>query len=163
MSTVDRQPDAATCTRAWQTLRIAHDRVARHIYVALGGECGLTLHEFDVLLYLRTHADHGAQIGGLRGAVSLSQPALSRLVARLVARGLVTRAAAAGDRRAATVTLTDAGAALADRALAIHAQCVRETVTGKLSDAEQADLVRLLRQIGDGPLCVMPARDMPPG
>ena len=102
--------DSEACTLAWQTLRLAHDRVAGRLGAALGGECGLAINEFDVLIYLRAHAAEEVRAGALLDAVALSQPALSRLVARLEARGLVARSPAAADGRATVVCLTDAGA-----------------------------------------------------
>ena len=135
------------CSRVWQTLRLAHDRVARRLGTELARDCALSPNEFDLLLYLRLHAAEEVRIGSVLEAVPLSQPALSRLVARLEARGLLARSAAAGDGRAVLLGLTDAGAALADRAAAIHAQVVQETLTGKFTEAEQAELLRTLDQI----------------
>lgn len=51
------QHDIATCTRAWQMLRMAHDRVAQRLGAELSRECALAINEFDVLLYLRSHAN----------------------------------------------------------------------------------------------------------
>ena len=140
--------DVAACARAWQTLRTAHDRVAQRLGAELARECALTINEFDVLLYLRSHADEAVRIGALQEAVSLSQPALSRLVARLAGRGLLARSGAKEDGRAAVVCLTETGSALLDRAMHIHARVVHETLTGKFSGREQATLLRTLSQIG---------------
>jgi DNA-binding MarR family transcriptional regulator len=140
--------DAVSCARAWQTLRLAHDRVARRLGAALAGECGLAISEFDVLLYLHTHPTETVRLGALLDTVPLSQPALSRLVARLAERGLVERAGAAGDRRAVALRLTDAGAALIEQAIAVQARVVHETLTGRFTPAEQAALLKTLSQIG---------------
>jgi DNA-binding MarR family transcriptional regulator len=142
------QHDSEACTLAWQTLRLAHDRVAARLGAALADECGLAINEFDVLLYLHTHADVEVRAGALLDAVALSQPALSRLVARLEARGLLTRSPAADDGRATVVCLTASGAALLDRAIDIHARTVHETLTSKFSPTERAALLRTLSQIG---------------
>jgi len=143
------QHDVAACARAWQTLRLAHARVAERLETDLERECGLALNEFDVLLYLRARRDRETCISDLLDAVTLSQPALSRLVARLEARGLVARSGAHHDARATAVCLTDAGAALIDRAIQVHAMAVHETLTSKFSEAEQAALLQLLSQIGN--------------
>jgi DNA-binding MarR family transcriptional regulator len=140
--------DIAACTRAWQTLRVAHDRVAQRLGADLERECDLAINEFDVLFYLRSHPDDAVRVTDLLEAVPLSQPALSRLVARLEARNLIARCGATDDRRAIVVHLTDSGAALTDRATAIHAQAVHDALTSKFSDAEQAALLRTLSQIG---------------
>ena len=140
--------NGAACTRAWQTLRMAHDRVAQRLGAELSRECALAINEFDVLLYLRSHANEEVRLGALLEAVSLSQPALSRLVARLEGRGLLARSVATDDGRAIVVRLTDAGTALIDRAAAVHARAVHETLTGKFSAAEQASLLHTLSQVG---------------
>jgi DNA-binding MarR family transcriptional regulator len=140
--------DRDACALAWQTLRLAHDRVAARLGSALAAECGLAINEFDVLLYLGAHHADEMRAGALRDAVALSQPALSRLIARLEARGLIARSPAADDRRATVVCLTEAGAALLDRAIAVHAAAVHETLTSKFTPAERESLLRTLSQIG---------------
>jgi DNA-binding MarR family transcriptional regulator len=142
--------EISECALAWQTLRMAHDRVAQQLSAELSGACKLAINEFDVLLFLRSHAHLKEQIriGALLEAVPLSQPALSRLVARLEARGLLSRSQAEGDARAVVVCLTESGAALIDRALAIHARVVHETLIGKFTETERTALLRTLSQIG---------------
>ena len=142
------QEAISECALAWQTLRMAHDRVAQRLGAELSDACGLAINEFDVLLYLRSHAREEVRIGALLEAVPLSQPALSRLVARLEARGLLARSAAEDDARAVVVCLTETGTALIDRALVIHARVVHETLVGKFSETERTALLRTLSQIG---------------
>ena len=144
----DAQHEISECALAWQTLRMAHDRVAQQLSAELSGACKLAINEFDVLLFLRSHAHEQIRIGALLDAVPLSQPALSRLVARLEARGLLARREAEDDARAVVVCLTDTGTSLIDRALVIHARVVHETLTGKFSETERASLLRTLSQIG---------------
>jgi DNA-binding MarR family transcriptional regulator len=127
---------------------MAHDRVAGRLGAELTRECGITINEFDVLLYLRTHPNDVVRISALLDAVPLSQPALSRLVARLEARGLLARSDVQDDARATALCLTPSGTALTDQAIAIHASTIHDALTGKLSDQEQAALVRLLSQVG---------------
>jgi DNA-binding MarR family transcriptional regulator len=149
MSDADQhQEEVSECALAWQTLRMAHDRVAQRLGSELSAACGLAINEFDVLLFLRSHAHEQVRIGALLDAVPLSQPALSRLVARLEARGLLARSEAEGDARAVVVGLTDTGIALIDRALVIHARVVHETLTSKFSETERTSLLRTLSQIG---------------
>jgi len=142
------QEAISECALAWQTLRMAHDRVAQRLGAELSTACGLAINEFDVLLFLRSHAHQQVRIGTLLEAVPLSQPALSRLVARLEARGLLARREAEDDARAVDVYLTETGTALIDHALAIHARVVHETLLGKFSETERAALLKTLSQIG---------------
>jgi DNA-binding MarR family transcriptional regulator len=149
MSDADQHQEAISeCALAWQTLRMAHDRVAQRLGAELSAACGLAINEFDVLLFLRSHAHQQVRIGTLLEAVPLSQPALSRLVARLEARGLLARREAEDDARAVDVYLTETGTALIDHALAIHARVVHETLLGKFSETERAALLKTLSQIG---------------
>ena len=141
-------PSAAVCARAWQSLRQAHDRIARRLEAELARECQLGGNEVAALLYPRTHASETLRIGGLQEAVDLSQPALSRLVARLEGRGLLLRSAAESDHRAVILCLTDAGTALADRAIAIQARIVHEAFASALSEDERAALLRALVRLG---------------
>ncbi len=139
--------DIASCARAWQTLRMAHDHVAERLRAELGRSCGLAINEFDVLLFLRLQGDDVVRLGALQEAVPLSQPALSRLVARLEERGLVARADAEDDGRVTVICLTEPGATLIDRAIEFHALAVHKALTSRLSDDEQALLLRTLSQI----------------
>ncbi len=145
--TTQHQEAISECALAWQTLRMAHDRVAQRLGAELSVACGLAINEFDVLLFLRSHAQERVRIGALLDAVSLSQPALSRLVARLAARGLLARSEAEDDARAVVVCLTDTGTALIDRALVIHARVVHEALIDKCSETERTALLRTLSQI----------------
>ena len=148
MSDTNQHQDAISeCALAWQTLRMAHDRVAQRLGAELSDACGLAINEFDVLLYLRSHAHEQVRIGALLDAVPLSQPALSRLVARLEARGLLGRSEAEDDARAVVVRLTETGTQLTDRALLIHSRVVHETLIDKCSETERAALLRTLSQI----------------
>ncbi|HEV2109455.1 MAG TPA: MarR family transcriptional regulator [Thermomicrobiales bacterium] len=87
------------------------------------------------------------RISALLEAVSLSQPALSRLVSRLAERDLLARSEPRGDGRTTLVCLTETGDALIDRAMAIHTWTVHETLTSKFSDREQAAFLRLLSRV----------------
>jgi DNA-binding MarR family transcriptional regulator len=142
------QPDITACARAWQTLRMAHDRVAERLTAELEGECNLALNEFDVLLYLRTRARDEVRLNLLLDAVTLSQPALSRLVARLEERGLIARSKNDEDGRAVVVHLTPSGETLTNCAIEVHARVVHETLTSKFTEGEQAALLKTLSRVG---------------
>lgn len=148
MSSGPEHHDIVACARAWQILRLAHDQVAGRLDDDLSRECALAISEFDVLLYLRTHQGAEVRISDLQETVSLSQPALSRLVARLEGRGYLERSTAEVDGRATALCLTEAGMDLIERAIHVHANAVHERLTSKLSPEEQELLLGLLAQIG---------------
>lgn len=140
------------CARAWSALTAAHTRVAGLLAVALQRACGLTLTDFEILL--RLGAGHGAgagqRIGELAGAVRLSQPALSRAVARLADRGFLTRSGSPADARCVLITLTPAGRDILAAAAGVHARVISEALLGRLSPDEQELLARVLARVADG-------------
>ena len=77
----------------------------------------------------------------------LTQPALSRAVARLERRGWLRRARSAADRRGVIVSITPAGRDLLRRAAAVHAQTIRELLLDPLSQEEQDLLASALARL----------------
>jgi DNA-binding MarR family transcriptional regulator len=78
--------------------------------------------------------------------MGMTRGALSKLVDRLAARGLVGRAEAAGDRRFQDLALTEAGRALVPD-LAALADANDEAVFGCLSPDERRALETLLKAV----------------
>ena len=120
----------------------------------LGREFGLAVTEFEVLTALQPRSDPSAEtvplrLGDLGRYVTLSQPAISRLVTRLEERGLVCRLDGAADRRSVLVEATSAGIALYQRAAPVHAAAVGRHLTGHLTDAEQETLATLITRLHD--------------
>jgi DNA-binding MarR family transcriptional regulator len=142
------------CARAWAALTAAHARVASQLTAALQRECGLAITDFEILL--RLDAGHGAghgagqRIGDLTGPIRLSQPALSRAVARLAGRGFLTRSGSPADARCVLVTLTPAGRDVLATAAGVHASVINEALLGRISPAEQEVLARVLARVADG-------------
>lgn len=145
-STVDRHDDFE-CARAWVALKSAHDRVTECLTGRLAECCGLGISDFEVLVWLGSLAPRRLRLSDLNEAVRLSQPALSRLVARLEQRGLVRRTAATDDRRAVLVELTARGDEVLRRAVPVHTACVREFLTSRLKDTEQDALIAGLTRV----------------
>jgi DNA-binding MarR family transcriptional regulator len=135
------------CVNAWHLLRAAHARVEQELGGELARACGLSVSEFDALFYLRLHAAEDPRIGDLQVAVDLSQPALSRLVARLEQRGLLSREPIPEDARATTLRLTDSGTVLLETATAVHTRIVNEVFASRFTDQEQATLLTILGRI----------------
>jgi DNA-binding MarR family transcriptional regulator len=146
------RPDPSTantiaCVNAWHLLRMAHARVEQELSRELATACGLSVTEFDALFYLRLHAAEALRIGDLQLAVDLSQPALSRLVARLEQRGLLCREPVPEDARAATLRLTPAGEDVLNTASRVHTRVVHEVFASRFTDDEQATLLGILGRI----------------
>jgi len=94
---------------AWsQTLR-RHARVSCALERELQSRHGLGVSEFEVLEWLAENGGDSCRMQELSEGVHLSQSALSRLVGRLEADGLVTRKLCQADRRGIYAVLTEEG------------------------------------------------------
>jgi DNA-binding MarR family transcriptional regulator len=107
--TVNTREDVLT--GRWRELLDRHARVAGALERALQAEHGLGVSEFEVLDRLAVGDRDQRRMQELAESVHLSQSALSRLIGRLEAEGLVTRAICSDDRRGIFACLTDAGRA----------------------------------------------------
>src|SRR5690242_14816218 len=94
---------------AWRDLLDRHARAHCALERALSDSHGLGVSEFEVLDRLASTDKDGQRIQELAESVHLSQSALSRVVARLEADGLVVRAMCPTDRRGVYACLTDEG------------------------------------------------------
>jgi DNA-binding MarR family transcriptional regulator len=151
-TTVDQDDASAerrseVCVQAWFALKNAHTRVSDCLSTSLARHCQLGISDFEALLYLGAPTRARARITDLGEAVALSQPALSRLVARLEERGLLMRSKAEGDQRAVLVALTEAGHAARRQAIPFHTACVTEHFLQPLTGEEHATLVAILNRI----------------
>lgn len=134
--------DIREANRTWEALLAAHSTLMRGFSdEAIWREHHLTMREYDVLYTLSKHGAP-ARIGDLHKSVLLSQPALSRLVDRLVARGLIERATDKHDGRAVRISLTEVGADLQRTVGMAHARSVARAMRA-LEPSEQRELARL--------------------
>ncbi len=123
--------------QAWEAMLTAHTRLMRQ-FEATDVWDDLSMREYDVL-YTLSKCPAPVRMRELGRSVLLSQPGLSRLVDRLVQRGLVKRSPDPQDGRSVRVTLTADGAA---RQKAVGRQHAR-SVAHAMSAVDPADLARL--------------------
>jgi MarR family 2-MHQ and catechol resistance regulon transcriptional repressor len=88
-------------------------------------------------------------VNAIAEKVFLTSGSMTAAVDRLESKGLVQRKADASDRRARVVHLTPKGEALIATAFRDHAAALERAVEG-LSQAERAELIRLLKTLGKG-------------
>jgi DNA-binding MarR family transcriptional regulator len=136
-----------SCARAWAALTSAHARITGQLSTVLDEACGLSINDFEILLRLDQVPAPGLRLGELSPAVRLTQPSLSRAVARLERRGFLRRAGTAADRRGVVIAATPAGRDVLRRAAGVHAQIIREFLLDPLTRDEQDLLARTLARI----------------
>jgi DNA-binding MarR family transcriptional regulator len=106
----------------------------------------LSAHEYGVLYALAGQPD-GLRISELREDVLLTQPGMSRLIARMEAGGLVERVGDPADGRASRIRLTAAGADAQRAAGRRHARHITEAMTRTLSPEQLEQLRDLSRAL----------------
>ena len=132
---------AHLANHAWEGLMSAHSRLMKEFAAEdIWGD--VSMREYDVL-YTLSKCSGPLRIGELHKHVLLSQPALSRLVDRLVERGLVRRCADPADKRGVSLELTRAGLETQREIGRRHARSVARAVTERLSADELSQLAVL--------------------
>jgi len=126
---------------AWEALFRAQATIAQELTAADVWD-QVSPREYGVLYALST-APHGLRINELRSDVLLTQPGISRLIARLEAAGLVERIDDPDDGRACRIRLTEAGAQVQRDVGLRHGHHVAQTMSDRLT----TDQLRQLRDL----------------
>jgi DNA-binding MarR family transcriptional regulator len=106
----------------------------------LAADCGLSEADYDVLSTL-SEADGGqGRLTELAERMLWSQSRLSHHIARMQARGLVTRDECASDGRGTVIVLTDNGMQALEAAAPGHVAAVRSHLIDRLSPEQIAAL-----------------------
>jgi DNA-binding MarR family transcriptional regulator len=131
---------------AWESLFRAQVTVLRQLTREFPtGD--ISFNEYDVLFNLSRQDGRRLRIRDLSRHLLLTQPSVSRMVDRLVAKGLVTKESDPGDGRGTFVCLTEAGFLLFRRVAVTHAESIKRHVGAALSADELAQLTALTERI----------------
>lgn len=136
--------DLRLANEAWESLMTAHSRLnaefgAQPIWAEASNS------EYDVL-YTLAKAQVPLRLCDLQSGVLLSQPALSRMVDRLVTRGLLTRESDPADGRAVLVQLSEEGARVQREVGRAHGRDVGQAMRA-LDPEELLELKRLMEKL----------------
>ncbi|MEO7295223.1 MAG: MarR family transcriptional regulator [Candidatus Limnocylindria bacterium] len=135
---------------AWQALLHAHDVLIRQLGAELRERHGISLSDYDVLVRLARVAEHRMPMSELAQRAMFSPSGLTRVVDRLVDRGLVERTRDGADSRVIHASLTAAGSTRVRQASRTHLDGIRRRFTSQLSD-EQLDQVAGALEMISGP------------
>lgn len=111
---------------------------------------GLTLGDYQVLVYLSEADDQSMRMCDLAARLQLSPSGLTRRLDGLVRAGLVDRQPSIADRRVMLAVLTDVGAAKLADAYPVHLASVRRHIIDRLSPADVDSLGRVFMTIQSG-------------
>ena len=118
----------------------------RQRFVRVMAPYGVTQQQYNVLRILRGAGHEGLATLAIAERMVERTPGITRLIDRLLAKGLVERERAAGDRRCVVCRITPAGLELLDRLTEPMDQADDESLS-MLSVEEQEQLIGLLDRI----------------
>lgn len=132
---------------SWESLLTAHAEMMRQFELEdVWNEVSRT--EYDVL-YTLSKCRAPIRLSELNRRVLLSQPALSRMVERMVERGFVRREADERDGRGVRLSLTEAGRAQQKSTGRRHALNVSRAMNEAFEPDEMRELMRLCRKLAE--------------
>jgi DNA-binding MarR family transcriptional regulator len=123
--------------RTYDRLRLLEDE--------LFGRFDLTAQQYNALRLLKAAGPKKVATLGLAGRLVSRAPDITRLLDKLVERGLVERERPADNRRVVNVAITEAGVALLDELAPAVREC-HERQLGHMDEGEMKTLVELLRK-----------------
>ncbi|WP_029150520.1 MarR family winged helix-turn-helix transcriptional regulator [Microbacterium indicum] len=140
-------PDRRLAVEAWESLF----RAQHEIFAATQRDfsaTSLSQGEYDVLLTVTRGAEHTARLRDVTGNMLVSQPSVSRLVDRMVARGLVTKQPDPEDGRGSLVTATPEGLHTFRSAAVTHGRHIADRMSSLSNDELRTlrDLTQRLRE-----------------
>ena len=113
-------------------------------------EHGMTLGDYQVLVYLSEADGHAMRMCDLADMLQLSPSGLTRRLDGLVKAGMVVREGSTEDRRVMMAKLTDDGRAALERTAPHHVASVRRNIFDHLDDVQVDALASIFRSIGKG-------------
>lgn len=140
--------DRRLALESWENLF----RAQHEIIGALSSDfddAALSQTEYDVLLTVTRAPEMTARLREITSRALMSQPSVSRLVDRMVLRGLVTKATDPEDGRGTLVTATELGAREFRTLGSIHARHIAERMSALTAD-EQRQLLILTERLRQG-------------
>jgi DNA-binding MarR family transcriptional regulator len=134
---------------AWERFLHAQARIMQRLGRDLDEAGKIPLSTYDVLVQL-AEAGGRLRLRDLVDRVVLSQPGLSRKIARLEDEGLVERLPDPDDGRGVLVKISRSGRAALRSASIVHIAGVEREFTTRLTDQEAAVLAQVFGRLLDG-------------
>lgn len=145
-----KRGSARLALQGWEALMGAHRGLSRLFGAEDHVWHELSMKEYDVL-YTLAKADGPLRLCDLANGVLLSQPALSRMVDRLIHRELIEKHPDPEDGRATRLSLTESGAALQKEIGWAHGRSIFREFSDRLDPADQAELLRICNLLAADP------------
>ena len=137
--------DRRLAVDAWESLFRAQHEVFEELRVDFSGT-DLGQAEYDVMLTVTRAPGMVSRLRDVTANMLISQPSVSRLVDRMVSRGLLSKCADPDDGRGSLVRATEEGAAAFRRIASTHAASIADRMS-LLSDDELEQLRELTAKL----------------
>lgn len=135
---------------AWAGLQQMQGMLSGRLNRELAAGSGLSLQDYAVLVNLSGEPDSRVRANELGRRLGWEKSRLSHHVARMAARGLVTRERCPVDQRGQYVTLTPEGRAALESAAPGHCASVRRWFVDRLSTEQLTTIAAVARKVTDG-------------
>lgn len=135
----------ASAVDAWEALFRAQVSVMRDLRHEFTHQ-GMTMNEYDVLFNVSREPEQRVRLRELNRTVLITQSSVSRLVDRLVARGLLDKCGDPDDARGAIVCLTPLGRTEFESAATVHMRSIARRLE-VLDDGERAALTSICTKL----------------
>ncbi|MEU4016941.1 MarR family transcriptional regulator [Microbacterium sp. NPDC028030] len=135
--------DRKLALEAWESLFRAQHELFTEMMTDFD-DSDLAQAEYDVLLTVTRSPDMTARLRDITANMLISQPSVSRLVDRMVTRGLVAKCADPDDGRGALIRATDEGARAFRSLATVHGRSIADRMS-RLDDEE----LRTLRDLSE--------------
>jgi DNA-binding MarR family transcriptional regulator len=142
--------DRTISTDVFVRLLRSHATVTRRFSAELQAEHGLTINDYEVLLFLSRAPERRMRRVDLAESVLLTPSGITRLLDGLERHGYVQRAECESDRRVSYAQLTTAGLGRLRAASKSHLRGIEELFTALYSQDELHELGSLLERLGTG-------------
>lgn len=113
-------------------------------------ETGLTMGDYQVLVYLSEAEDHALRMCDLAQRLQLSPSGLTRRLDGMVRSGWVRRRNSEIDRRVMLAELTDAGRTALEEAAPCHVASVRRHLIDRLDRNQIQVMAEIFTAVGEG-------------
>ncbi len=140
---------------AWRGYLQSHAVIVRELDAELTAHHGMTVRDYEVLLYLAQAKEHMLPMSVLSSHTMLTRSGITRLIDGLVAAGLIERVSCERDARISYARLTTAGYRRLREAGRTHVAGIERLFLAHFSPAELEQLDGLLGRLpgaaGSGP------------
>ena len=133
--------------RAWKKFVAVVEVLPGVLDSQLQRDADLTHFEYFTMAMLSESPERTLRMTSLASATNSTLPRLSHVVSRLEKRGYIERTPCVEDRRATNATLTEEGWRKVVATAPGHVDTVRDNVIAPLTEADVADLDRIMGRI----------------